>query len=142
MNFEPEEVIDINDYEVDQDDKEYGIQINMLNIYICYFKQLHDRREKDTMFEHVDYGKEDSTNKCMELFYGEILKYKVSEEEDKGTLYGPDSELQIDKCNELYSLYINYEPKYVCKYLIPIISHIATLDWTTISWSIIPVKTA
>ena len=136
-----EEEININDYIVAEEDIEYGTYVSLLNIFTCYFKQLFRRKQDETIFDHVDYDRKNSTNKCMEFLYDEINKFNDSKEEDKATLYSPDDpSVDINNCNELYSLYIKNEPKYVCKYLLPIVQYLTTIEWHTVTWAIIPIK--
>ena len=117
--------------------------MNLLNIYTCYYKKLFVKKKDATMFENIDYEKMDSTNKCLEMLYDEIYKFDQSKEEDKDILYDPDDDtISIDECKELYSLYIENEPKFVCKYLLPILKYLAEShnNWTDMKWSIIPLK--
>lgn len=137
--------IDINDYiPADEENTEFGNYTIVLNIFLCYFKQLYSREQKETMFDHIDYKQENSTNRCMESMYEEILKFNISKDDDKDILYNPnDSSIEnidIDKCDELYSLYIKDEPKHVCKYLMPLVKYISTLNWASIEWAIIKLK--
>ena len=134
------ETIDINDYDIDKDDKEYENFINLINIFTCYYKQLYETNQDFTMFDNIDYEKNDSTNRCMEFLYEEIFKFKISNENDKETLYSPDCNLKMEDCKELYTLYIENEPKYLCKYLLPILQHLSIINWLNIKWSIIPIK--
>ena len=138
---EGEEEIDINDYVVADEDQEFRNHVNLLNIYTCYFKQLFRRNQGETLFDHVDYDKKNSTNKCMEFLYDEINKFNESTIEDKDILYEPDDiSVDINKCTELYTLYINSEPLYLSKFLLPLFQYLATIDWYNIEWSIIPIK--
>ena len=141
QNIELEEEIDINDYIVAEEEQEFGNYVNLLNIYTCYFKQLFRRQQGETLFDYIDYDKKNSTNKCMEYLYEEINKFNVGKDTDKDTLYEPDdTTIDINKCTELYSLYIENEPLYVCKYLFPILQYLSTIEWAVINWSIIPLK--
>lgn len=136
-----DEEIDINDYVVAEEDQEFRSHVNLLNIYTCYFKQLFRRNQGETLFDHVDYDKKNSTNKCMEFLYDEINKFNESTIEDKDILYEPDDiSVDINKCTELYTLYINSEPLYLSKFLLPLFQYLATIDWYNIEWSIIPIK--
>lgn len=135
------EEININDYELAEEESEFGEFVGLLNIYTCYFKQVFRRQQDETMFDHIEYDQNDSTNKCMELLYEEINKLNKSDEPDKDVLYSPDDEsVNIDNCRELYILYLDDFPTYVCKQLLPLMRHLAKLKWANISWSIIPIK--
>ncbi|ARF09445.1 hypothetical protein Indivirus_1_68 [Indivirus ILV1] len=141
INEVNEEEIDINDYVLAEEENEFGEFVALLNIYTCYFKQVFRREQDESMFDHIDYDQRDSTNKCLELLYEEINKFTKSEESDKDLLYNPDDEsIDINKCQELYVLYINNFPGYACKYILPLMRHLAKIDWSNMEWSIIPVK--
>jgi len=132
--------INIDDYELADEEVEYSTDMNLLNIYTCYFKQRFFQNQKATMFENIDYEKKDSTNKCLEMLYAEMFKFSNSNEDDKDILYDPDSDININDCKELYSLYVNNEPKYMCKYLLPILKKLSVMNWLDLQWTIIPLK--
>lgn len=133
--------INIDDYIPADEEQEFGHFTNLLNIFTCYFKQLFMKNQETTMFDNIDHSKKDSTNKCMEFMYEEMFKFNKSLEEDKDMLYDPDDgTINIDLCEELYILYIDSEPKYVCKFILPLLQHIGTLEWTEINWSVIKIK--
>lgn len=138
-----DENINIEDYELAEEEVELMPYISLLNIYTCYFKKLFVRNKDSTMFDNIDYTKVDSTNKCLEFLYEEIYKFNKSDDQDKDVLFDPDDDnIKIDQCDELYSLYIGNEPKYVCKYLLPLFKFIGETykNWAEIDWSIIPLK--
>ena len=142
-NESDEEVenVDINDYEKANDDEDYIIFVDLLNVYNCYYKQLHQKKQESTLFEDVNMESDDSTNKCLEFLYEEMFKYKKSLVADKDFLYDPsDSEVDINKWEEMYALYIEEEHKYVCKYILPLLHYVASLDWTLLNWNIRPLK--
>lgn len=139
-DVKPDE-IDINDYVLADEEKELNNFTSLLNVFTCYYKQLYCTNQESTMFENIDYTKNDSTNKCMEFMYEEMFKFNRSSEIDKDILYDPDNEyIDINKCDELYVLYLDSEPKYTCKYLLPLVQYIGTLNWSVINWSIIKIK--
>lgn len=139
-DVKPDE-IDINDYILADEESELNNFTSLLNVFTCYFKQLYCTNQESTMFENIDYTKNDSTNKCMEFMYEEMFKFNKSLEIDKDILYDPDNEcVDINKCDELYVLYLDSEPKYTCKYLLPLVQYVGTLNWTVINWSIIKIK--
>lgn len=136
-----EDEINLDDYELAEEDQEYSTDLNFLNIYMCYYKQRYFKSQSETMFTNIEYDKNDSTNKCMELLYDEMRKFDNSKMDDKDILYDPDSDIDIKEFDELYALYIDNEPIYMCRYLLPILKKLATMDWISIKWSIIPLKT-
>ena len=141
-NFEENsEDIDIRDYIPAEEEVEYDKFLNLLNIYNCYYKQLHNKSNDSTLFDNIDYDNDESTNKCLEFLYEEIFKFKKCTDEDKDILYEPNNkEIKIDNWDEMHVLYINNEPKYVSKFLITLLQYLATIDWTEINWKINPFK--
>jgi len=140
--------LNINDYILAEEENEFGNMTNIINIFACYFKQIFEKKQDATIFDGLDYEKMDtttnkclSTNKCLEFMYEEIFKFNKSTENDKDTLYGPDNDsIDINNCDELYTLYIEEEPKYICKYVLPILQHLSTLKWTEFDWTILKIK--
>lgn len=136
---ESDSEFDINDYEVPiEESKEQG-QVALLNIFLIYYRQLFNKESPISMFDEIDPEIDDSTNRCLELFYEEIMKLKEEPDENNLNLYDP-KELNIDECSELYGMYIDNKLMKVCKYVIPIIEYLSTVDWLTINWSIRPLK--
>lgn len=133
----------IDDYYLDEEEKEFQEDLNFLNIYLWYFKHLFNQKKSMHMFEGINYEKDDSTNRCLELLYEEVEKYKEAKDDiTKITLYNPD-EININNCQELYVLIINNEHKKVCQTLIPLIRYLATDEtnkWTEMNWMIVPLK--
>lgn len=145
--FNENDIINIDDYVLAEEEHEFGEFTNLINIFTCYFKQLFEKNQNSTVVDGFDYEKEDlegrclSTNKCLEFMYEEIFKFNKSSDEDKDDLYDPDSDLiNIDNCSELYTLYIDGNPKFVCKFILPILHHLASIKWNDINWSIIKIK--
>lgn len=138
---EEQEEINIEDYLPAPEENEYGNFVNLLNIFTCYYKKLFSKKETSSIFEGVDYERIDSTNRYMEFLYEEISKYNKSTIEDKDVLYDPeDNDIDINKCSELYALYIDNEIKYVSKFLLPLLHYLSEMKWLEVEWSIIPLK--
>ncbi|CAH6421777.1 Hypothetical protein KVN_LOCUS463 [uncultured virus] len=137
---ENENQFNLDEYEFDPEENEVQESINLLNIYLCYFKNLHNCKPDQHMFTNVDSFKKESTNKCIELFYDEISKYKqFLDQPEKIKLCEPDC-FDINEVEELYLLLLNYEPYKVCQTIFPILNYLSTLDWVNIEWSVIPLK--
>ena len=133
-----------DDYDdCDDNDKIYDENgIDLLNIFLCYYRQLFQKNCVN-MFTGIDYDKGGSTNRCMELLYEHVQKYKEAEKSnniEKIELFNVE-DLDIDKCEELYQLNIDNKPKKISQLLLPIMLYLTTIDWTTINWSIVPIKT-
>lgn len=136
---EHQEEMDINDYMIPDEDKPYQEYGDLLNVFMIYFKKMFMREMKATMFDHIDYDSYDSTNKCMEMLYEEIVKFNISKSPDKDVLYAPH-EININDAQELYSLYINNEHVYCARFLIILLKYVTTIDWSTTNWSVVPLK--
>ena len=136
-----DENIDINEYIPANDELEYTKFVDILNIFNCYYKQLNEKNQESTLFDNIDFDKQDSTNKCLEFLYDEMNKFNKSHEQDKDILYEPhDKEVDIEKWKEMYVLYIESNPKYVCKYLLPLLQYLVEKEWFQINWNIKPFK--
>ena len=121
------------------DDEKMNEYVDILNIFLIYFKNLFKKQPNLHMFSEIDYNKANSTNRHMELYYTEMLKYKENiNDEERTSIYSLE-DIDINKCRELYVL--NYDDKeYGCQFLFPLLSLLAQLNWRDINWSIIPVK--
>lgn len=133
--------IDINDYTVADEEEEFGQYTDIMNVFLCHYKQLFCKNENCTMFDDIDYESDKSTNRGMEFVYDEIVKFNYSKEHDKNTLFNPDTDdINIEDCDELYLLYLDNEPVYVSKYIFVLVRYVAEMDWSNIMWSIIKIK--
>lgn len=125
-----------------KDNEEDSIFVNMSNIYLVYFKKLFNKKESYKLFEDIKDEDDENTNRCMELLYEDMLKFNSSDVQDKDLLYYPDDEdLNIDLCEELYTLQIDNKPVFSCKFLLPLVRYLAEKEWTSINWLIVPIKT-
>ena len=129
--------INLEDYTIADDEIEYKPQIDLMNIFLVYFKKMFERQEKANMFDHIDYEKDNSTNKCLEMIYEEMLKYNNSKYDDKDVLYLPQ-DIDIKKFTELYCLYVENEQKYCSRSLLVLLKYTTSLNWVNINWSIVP----
>lgn len=117
--------------------------VDMLNVFICYFKKFHNKQEKTNMFETIDYDNDDSTNKCMEFLYEEMSKFNnyKDQDQDKDVLFDPNTnEIDIKDVKELYMLMIDNKETLISKLLLPMIKYVSTIDWINTNWIIIPLK--
>lgn len=121
-------------------EEEFEEKVGFMNVFLCYYKQMFDKSKEVNMFSDVDYDNDASTNRCMEMLYDEMFKYQNCEDEEALTILDP-SDVNINKCKELYVLVINNKQEKACQMLLPLIKYVSTLDWMNIDWSINPVKT-
>lgn len=140
--FNEDEFKDGDDVDIDEDTcDEFFSYLHLMNIFVCYHKNIFSKGPNSHMFENINYEDPTSTNRCMEELMEEIYKLQEASYSDAHTLYSP-GELKIDECDELYVLNIKGEDKFVCKKLIPLLKHVAEMDdWNKISWSVLPLKT-
>jgi len=132
-----------NDDNDDNDDDEKNEKyVNLMNVFLCWYKQVFDKEKPVTMFHDIDYKKEESTNRCMELFYNEMYKYNSNkDDDDKIAIYDPE-DIDINKCEELYILTVDSINKAVCQCLMPLLIEVSKQDWLNINWSITAIKTS
>lgn len=131
------ESINLDDYYIPPSESDENLDI--LNIFIIYYKKLYNTEPNYHLFQDINFEESNSTNRSLELLYSEILKYKNSKNPDKDILYNP-ADIDISKYPELFILKIQDENKYISKYLFPILKYIASLDWKIINWNIIPIR--
>lgn len=114
--------------------------ISFLNVFLCYYKKLFNKEQNTSMFHDIDNSHINSTNRCMELLYEEIYKFKSTDDENLLSLYEPDG-IDINECKELYVLTIDNKYNKVCQYILPLIKYVSDMDnWQDINWSIIQLK--
>lgn len=118
--------------------------VNFYNVFLCYYKRLFQNKPDTNMFSGVDHEDDKSTNRCMELLYDEMYKYREAVKKDKTCADIVDSDsLNIDQCDELYLLIVDDDKEYVCQLLLPLIKFISQLEsWETTSWSIMNLKSS
>lgn len=138
--------INIEDYAVPEDEKDMQIYVNLLNIYLVYFKTMYNKNESYNIFSDINQNDETSTNDAIIKLYDEIHRYKQEQNKNKQfinlfeldeykKLYLPDSNSKI---NEDYPLYMVYDGsrQYLSHNLITILLHLTNIDWHNIDWSI------
>lgn len=113
--------------------------VELLNIYLCYYKKLYKTNPNNHMFENINFDHDDSTNRCLENLYSEIQKFKNSTNPNSNILFEP-SDIDIKNHKELYALYIDEKIIYIALYLLPLLKYISTIEWQTKNWNIIPIR--
>jgi len=139
--------VDISKYTLAPEETEMNKYINVMNIFMCYYKQLFRCKQDSTMFDQIDYSHDSNTNRCMEFMFEHMAKYNKSTNTDRDVLYDPDTnDVKIDDVDELYMLSINNEPLYVSTFLLPLIEYLASAynagdgHWSRVDWSIMALK--
>jgi hypothetical protein len=69
--------INLDDYTISEEDSEYKHYIDMMNIYLVYFKSLFKKKENATLFDGIEIEDDTSTNRALEMFYDEVNRYKI-----------------------------------------------------------------
>lgn len=132
--------IDINDYIPESKESNF-VPFDLFNVFTCYYKQLYQVKQEASMLDGTDADKNDSTNRCIELFYEEIHKFRISDDPNKDVVYSPDDEdIDYDNSNEIFVVHMNSEPTYATKYMLPLLRYISELNWLEIDWSIVKLK--
>jgi hypothetical protein len=131
-DYTPEEYEEICDNES---------KVNFLNCFLCYYKNLFNTKKETTMFDDIDYTKENSTNRQMEFIFNELEKFADAQEHtpEKTTLMDI-KEINLDSVDELYVLVINNKQEKMCQLLVPLIEYIAEKEWLEVDWSIMTIK--
>ena len=121
----------------DQFDKEANY-VAMLNIFQIYYKTLFRRPKNEHMF--TDITEENCTNRCLELLYEHMHKYKKYFDTNKSIIYKKNEfPKNVDDCDELFLLKVNNK-EIVCELLIPLVQYLMEFKWEKINWSINQLK--
>lgn len=114
-----------------------SIYIDILNVFMCYYKHLYGKETDTNMFHDMsndEMGTE--TNRCTELFFGIMLEYKENEDDYKFIgVFNPE-EVLLDDCEALYILEIDGIQHKVSRSLYALIEYTAHLDWENMKWYI------
>jgi len=133
--------INLDDYNIPDDESDYLTHVDILNIYNVYHKTLYNKNNNATLFDEIDIENITSTNRSLENLFDEIHRYKTSDKRFT-TLYDPivykNTYLQHAKLPEGHPFYIIKidDVEKVTHNLITGINFIASNDWKNIKWSI------
>lgn len=88
--------------------------VNIFNVHQIYYKTLYNKKDKETIFDEINYDDETSTNKSLELFYEFLLEYKENSKkgEEYITVY-TEEVIEQDKYETLYGISLNGDIKYI-----------------------------
>ena len=111
---------------------------DLVNVFIKYYNETINPKPDGKpnnyhLFNNIDYTKKESTNDIMEHLYEEILKFKMSKEED-ATIY--EYEMDHYHANNKYILILNGSPNKSCNIVFPILSYLSSIDWMNNEWKI------
>ena len=126
-------------------EEEECIQVHdILNLFLQYYKQLYHLNQKTHMFEGIDYQKEISTNRSMELLYEEIHKYQNSNEDYRQVISHDQVHKQqelMKRLKECHVLHLNGTPSWYSGSLLCLLKHLSILSLKTKDrWEIFPLK--
>lgn len=135
--------VDINDYELPEDEIPYTHYVDILNIYNVYFKTLFHKNHESNLFDSINNDDPTSTNRAMEKLYEEIDRDNKSADQKFTKFFKPDEYKSMylhdgQKLTEGYPFYmINIgNDQYVTHSLITALVNIAKTDWHNLYWSI------
>jgi hypothetical protein len=134
------------DYEIPKDEETTQPYVDLLNIYLVYYKTLFNKSQNYNLFSDINHQDDFSTNDIMEKLYEEIYKYKQAQNQSKQfiDLYKPEEYKKLylsepnSKIPEDHPLYMVYDGKdqYLSHNLITVLVHLTGIDWHNIDWSI------
>jgi len=131
-----------NNNEVDENEDiendEEGWFVDLINIYILYYKKLYNDKNFN-LFEGIDIDQEESTNKQLELFYKFIKEYDESSDDNK-KIYniGEINDEILTNMGEIYILVINGVYTKFCKLIVPLFCYVNNeLNYYKENWNII-----
>lgn len=135
--------IDLNDYEIPEDETKYTLYVDMLNIFNIYQKFLYKKADDSTILDDIDNNDPTSTNRPLEKLYDEIYKYKTAKDQRFTKLFDPvfyreTYLIQDSKLPEDYPFYLVEidETQMVTHNLITALLHISSFEWQQMEWSI------
>ena len=134
------------DYEIPKDEEATQPYVDLLNIYLVYYKTLFNKSQNYNLFSDINKQDDFSTNDIMEKLYEEIYKYKQAQNQSKQfiDLYKPEEYKKLylsepnSKMPEDHPLYMVYDgqDQYLSHNLITILVHLTGIDWCNVDWSI------
>lgn len=122
VNIKDIENVDIKDAEKAEEEQEYGGYVELINVFMKYYKNYHKNPEKN-FFANVDYSSLKSTNRPMEIFFEHMQIYKENEQQ-KNYL---NKIMKISEENIgdiIYELYIDNVEPVKCHSLFGLLLHI------------------
>jgi len=138
--------INLEDYELAEEEQELFQYLNLINIFNVYYKARYRAPETATLFEGIDFEDDTSTNRALEIFYEELNNYKKAEEKEEYdliNLFDEEEYALLTKNKEdipLYNVIINENEKKVTHNLITAILFVSGFDWINCSWSIVQIN--
>jgi hypothetical protein len=140
--------IDLSQYEVSEEDNQFGQYIDLLNIFNIYYKTIFKKTTTASLFEGIDLDDETSTNRALEMFYESMHQYKTSQDDRYVELYDPDEYKEkymsknktLPEDYPLYSVTVNDtsvdKHEKITHNLITALVFISNHDWINCEWSI------
>ena len=115
--------------------------VNILNTYIEYFNSIEN--VNTTLFDGIDYKKEESTNYQLEKLYNIISEYKNDNNNYPHKLEKiyPENKSEcekISKAENLYSLEIDSKIIYYCQNIYIILNDISEQNYN--NWKIVSLR--
>lgn len=123
------------------DKDEISFDTNLFNIFLRFYQYTFKEHNK-SMLDDIDDEEKESTNRQMEMFYDECLKYKYqSSREDLITINKPYT-VNLDEYDEMYCLKIDNKEKAICPSLLALLSCISEKieNWEKKNWVVFKIK--
>ena len=113
--------------------------VTILNIFQTYYRDIHQIKSAESLFDGVDTDQLSSTNRSLELLYQYILEYKQNRAKNI-ELTSVFQCINVDKYEEIYALAYDGKPVLYSASFLSLISHLANDDWEKINWKITKIK--
>jgi hypothetical protein len=107
---------------------------NLINKYIEHYRKTFPEINVKNMFDKINFEDPSSTNHIMEMFYTDLLKHKKINND----IYTDVSDINIDKVDNLYSLKVNGDIKYISQSIISLLYVVVDNKYT--DWFIFNLK--
>ena len=113
-----------------------------LNAWLMYYRKILNKEENINMFHDIKYKEKKETNRCMEMLYEEVIKYREKQEKKEIEIIEEEDyeEEEYDEMDEIYILTIGIKEKKICESIIPLIKYISEREWEKEKWSINKIK--
>lgn len=150
-----ENEIDLNDYELSEEDKEFNHYFNLLNAFNVYYKNLYNKSSSAHLFDEIDFEDDMSTNRALEMFYAEIYSRKEAESLKKYDIINLFTEDEYSLIKDrmpndipLYNILISDSTasseleKRLTHNLITALLFVIEFNWMECEWSIVQINSS
>lgn len=91
---------------------EHTFMVDMINNYINHYKKINNKPANFTLFDGINFDDLSSTNAPLEIFYEEMLKYKVNEKSNPNfiKIYNETERNSMQIIDEMYGILDDGKP--------------------------------